>query len=681
LDELTSKSRSILSFYIVLESVEDFNIAKQILVDSFSMMRQELESINIFARKLNSEELEKVLYEKMNPLTSLTRDFKNNGVKGLTPSMAVVNKNGKVITIEDKHYRFYAINNYPASVEKYRWLRKLMLFRGEFNVAIIMTPKQKDKALRKLSRSIEDNEALADNQKSVARKQDLLDKAESARDIIRDISRDNINLYDVNITISIASNDLKKLDQLNSMLISKISSMYMKVIPLVRKGFDSFYTILPILADNWITKNVVWNLTTADVASIIPFDLSEFAEDSGVLIGENLISGGLVITDFRNNIYNNSNLAVIADSGAGKTFYLKLDALRNRPYTDYTIMFDLKGDLVFPFGCRYVFSTASKTVVNPFHIRSTILDSEFIDDSVSTIAAFLSHKVMDLIVFFKWIIQNMTAYDESILEEDIRDSYSKCGLTFDSEKLPDEFCTMETLGEIMDEKLENPKITTLERERREYIKACLKPYITGSYSRIFNGQTNWDFEKFMVIDISNTPEAVKKPLYDILLKDVWQFAKKDGTINPPKKDIYVDEAHEFADADNPQTFEFLARKLIKQGRGFGVRTITATQNLSDFLALPKWGQAILDNSYFKLFMKLGENDIPVAEKLYKFSKIEKQLLMGYSNDKKGVKGRGVLSIATQKVLIKVIASKFELEIIDPVLYERIYRGKSKYMGI
>ena len=97
-------------------------------------------------------------------------------------------------------------------------------------------------------------------------------------------------------------------------------------------------------------------------------------------------------------------------------------------------------------------------------------------------------------------------------------------------------------------------------------------------------------------------------MYDILLKDTWQFAKKDGTINPTKKNIYVDECHEIADPKNPQTLEFLSVKLSKQGRGFGIRLITATQNLPDFLSIPRYGQAIIDNAYFKLFMRLGESD-------------------------------------------------------------------------
>ncbi|MEN8906913.1 MAG: hypothetical protein ABF289_13225 [Clostridiales bacterium] len=684
LKSLTSKSMSVLVFYMVLETYEKSYInAEQVLNDSFSSIKSELETVNIFITRLFEDDIKEMLYKKMNPISSFDQRYQKNWfIENLYPETAARPKNGRVIEIEEKIYRFYSITGLPSTVDKYRWLRKLLQFKGDINIAIIMNPKKKEKMIKKLSKNMEISEVKSLTNRNEALRQKYTANIESIKNIIRDISRDNIDLYDVNITIGIGASSLEELDTLNSMLRAKISSMFMQITAIVRKEFTPFYTILPILDNNFITNNLVWNLTTDDIATIIPFDSSEFMEDTGVLIGENSISGGLVIADFRNKIYNNSHMAIIADSGAGKTFYIKLDAIRNMPYIDYTIMFDVKGDLYFPWGKRVSFSATSGTVINPFHIRSTIVDSEtFNENGINDVGTFLSQKIMDLIVFFNWIIPNMSAFDESILEQDIRDAYKKSCLDFESTSLPKEFCTIGTLDEVMNSKLEQ-NISGYEKERREFLKACLNPYIHGSYSKIFNGQTNWEFDYFTVLNISNIPEAIKKPIYDILLKDVWQFAKKDGIKNPTKKDIYIDEAHEFADTENPQTFEFLSKKLVKQGRSFGVRTITATQNISDFLSLPKWGQSILDNSYFKLFMKLGENDILTATKLYSFSGTEKKILQGKSGiGGRSTKGKGIFTVATQKVLVQIIPSKFELEIIDPILYKDIYNEDSKYYKI
>ena len=37
-------------------------------------------------------------------------------------------------------------------------------------------------------------------------------------------------------------------------------------------------------------------------------------------------------------------MCVLAEAGAGKTFFLMTDILRGIPHTDYTIVFDIKGD-------------------------------------------------------------------------------------------------------------------------------------------------------------------------------------------------------------------------------------------------------------------------------------------------------------------------------------------------
>lgn len=683
LQGMTNKSRTILVFYYVLEIKEkSYNAAEQILQDSYISIKNELESAEMFVEQLKEHEIKSMLYERMNPEESQLEKYREDwSLENIYPQNAVRYKDGTYLEIENRIYKFLAISQYPQYVNNYRWLKKLFNIKGDVNIAIILTPKNKATITKELSKAVEEvgGKALA-VENNEALKQKYVKEEASAKKLVEELGSDNISLYDVNITIGISSNNKQELNTLSNIVRSKIGSSYLQSTEIKRKNFDPFYTILPLLVDNKITQNYVWNLTTKDVASIIPFDSSEFMESSGILIGENETSRGLVIANMRNKIYNNGHLCILADSGSGKTFFLMTQAIRNIPYVDYTIMFDIKGDLRFPFGSRHTFSATSGIIVNPFHIRNAIIDSDSSSEiGKIDVGVFLSQKIMDLIVFFRWIIPNMSPYDESLLEEDIRDCYKECGLTFESKILPEEFCTMATLDEVMNKKI-NSSESDMERERRKYLKACLKPYSQGTYSKIFNGQTNWDFDFFTVFDISCIPEAVKKPLYDILLKDTWQFAKKDGTINPTFKDIYVDECHEFADPENPQTLMFLSTKLSKQGRGFGVRLITATQNLPDFLSIPRYGQAIIDNSYFKLFMRLGESDLPVAQKLYSFSDNELKILKGTGNKRRGSKGKGIFIVGSQRVVIQTRASKFELEIIDPVQFKEIYNVNSRYMS-
>jgi hypothetical protein len=101
------------------------------------------------------------------------------------------------------------------------------------------------------------------------------------------------------------------------------------------------------------------------------------------------------------------------------------------------------------------------------------------------------------------------------------------GITFENNLLPDTFPTLSTLSEIIKEKISSETTSKKSKEARENMLASLQPYINGAYSHMFNGQTNWDYDFFTVFDISGLPEAVTQPLYDILLKDTWQFCKQD----------------------------------------------------------------------------------------------------------------------------------------------------------
>ena len=101
--------------------------------------------------------------------------------------------------------------------------------------------------------------------------------------MIAELGSDNVSLYDTNITIGISAPDMGELNTLSNLLRSKISSAYCQATELKYKGYDPFITTLPMLAENIITKNYVWNLTTKDIASIIPFDSSELMETKGSL--------------------------------------------------------------------------------------------------------------------------------------------------------------------------------------------------------------------------------------------------------------------------------------------------------------------------------------------------------------------------------------------------------------
>jgi hypothetical protein len=677
IESMAGRSRNVLNFYTVFELKEaDFKSSEELLRDAYLSFKSELESQGMYVDRLTGIDIKKLLYIRMNPESSESEPIgKDWDIENILPENAKIYKDGRHLEIENRVYRFYSIIKYPATVDRYRWLRSIFNIKGDINIAIILTPKNKATITKELSKAVSEIGAKAlDSKKNEALRQKYQAQKESAVEIISELGSDNVSLYDTNITIGVSATDMGELNTLSNLLRSKISSAYCQATELKYKGYDPFITTLPVLAENSITKNYVWNLTTKDIASIIPFDSSELMEPKGIFIGENVISGGLVIIDTYNKIYNNPHECIIADSGSGKSFRIKTDAIRHVPYRDYIIMFDLEGEFYYPWGKRYKFRPTSGIISNPFHIRNTIVDSDDSGSDKKDIGTYLSTKIMDCIMFFRWILKDIKPFEEALLEEDIRDSYKKKGISFNSTSLPETFPTLGTLKEVMGAKIKDSKTTEKAREARDNMLASLQPYISGAYSYMFNGQTNWDYDFFTVFDISGLPEAVTQPLYDILLKDTWQFCKVDRL---KTKRVYVDEAHQFADPSNPQTLKFLSNS-IKRGRKYGISFITATQNLPDFLSIERYGQAIIDNSYFKLFFRMGETDIPVIKKLFSFSEKEIAILKGASSKRNGAKGKGIFMAGSQRVVIQVRASKYELEIVDPAQFEEVYERKSRF---
>lgn len=676
LETMTDKSRNVFQFYITIESSQSkFESARNMLIDDMRSIKSELEQEDMTATPLITNDLKRFLYEQMNPETSEVEHYHSDmTLYDIQPrDLYFSSQHGDVIHNDGLVYQHLCIDKFPTKVDEFRWLRKLFTVKGDIDVAFTLNPKRKDKIQNELSNASSELGAKAKEARSKKDKIRYEKEQETADKLIEDLGDENNSLYDVNVTISVRAENREKLKSIVSLVRNRLSALRARPLILRNKELEPFWLTFPILYDSEINRNIVWNLTTSDIASLIPFDSSELMEKKGILQGDNVTSNGLVIVDpFDRKKYDNAHMVIIAYSGSGKTFYLSLDAIRHMPYRDYIFMFkveDEENDLNFPWATNVRFSPTTEFITNPFHIRNAIIDTDKEDDEIVTdVPTFLASKIMDSVAWFRWIYPEMTSYDEALLEEAIRSAFAKppYNLTFNSTELPSEFPTLSTLDEVLDEMIVNHR-TQKEEERLIDMKAVFQPYIQGSYSRMFNGQTNWTYDPFTVFDISKVSEAVRKPLYELLLKDMWQFCKET---KGKEKRIYIDEAHEFADEKRPETLVFIST-TIKRGRKYDVSIVTATQNLPDFLSIPKHGQAIIDNSHFKLFLSIGENDHELVRTLYNFSEHEMKILKR-KKKKNQRKGRGIFIAGSQRVELQVISSKDELKIVDPRQYRELY---------
>lgn len=104
-------------------------------------------------------------------------------------------------------------------------------------------------------------------------------------------------------------------------------------------------------------------------------------QETGILYGLNLHTGGLVIFDRYNQKLPNMNSVILATSGAGKSFTVKLEALRYLINGIDVIIIDPENEykaLCEKVGGTYVnIATNSQQYLNPFDIPPKIEDVEY----------------------------------------------------------------------------------------------------------------------------------------------------------------------------------------------------------------------------------------------------------------------------------------------------------------
>lgn len=137
---------------------------------------------------------------------------------------------------------------------------------------------------------------------------------------------------------------------------------------------------------------------------------------------------------------------------------------------------------------------------------------------------------------------------------------------------------------------------------------------------MFNGYTTIeDDSKFMVLDTSsmeNSKENVKSCQYFNMLRFCQNSAFRDRN---EKFMVVADESYLLLDPKVPQGLEFL-RNFSKRARKYNCSLVVITQSIIDFLAdsIKQYGQALFDNSTYKLFFRNGRKKLTTGKRIMGF---------------------------------------------------------------
>jgi len=275
----------------------------------------------------------------------------------------------------------------------------------------------------------------------------------------------------------------EKLERLSKTVQGNIRAGQMRSRPFVQRYLDPYFLSLPICFDSKYIMKLHWLLHSKVVASMMPFDASEISSSTGTVWGYNPDNDRFIIVDrFDRKQYNNGN---------GVTFGGYRDRVKRANMTeidrnivlgivDRTVVIDPEREFKFPYGQRYNFEVGGQFCTNPFHIESTILDTDD-DDGEIHAGRYMMRKTSDIVTWFKWLHPDMDAEEASIISRYIRQTYQSFGISATTEQMPDRYIHP-TLSDFYQLAKEEPKLSS-------FIN-IIEPYVYAEYASLFNGQTN-----------------------------------------------------------------------------------------------------------------------------------------------------------------------------------------------
>lgn len=387
------------------------------------------------------------------------------------------------------------------------------------------------------------------------------------------------------------------------------------------------------------------NMNTGAISTSFPFTSADLTQEKGVLYGINMHNNGLVIFD-RFSL-ENANMVVFAKSGAGKSFTVKLEALRSMMMGSDVIIIDPENEyqrLTEAVGGSYIqLSLNSAVRINPFDLPR-VIDSDDAEDALRANLVTL-HGLLRLMLGGGQVINGMaiaalTPAEEADLDQALIDTYARAGITSDPlthNSLPP------TIGDLYETLLHMGGSGPQLAQR-------LRKYTTGTFAGIFSQQSNIDINNPMVVfNIRDLEDELRPVAMYIVLSHIWNKTRTDQK----KRMLIVDEAWQLMKYDDSANFLF---SLAKRARKYYLGLTTITQDVEDFMS-SKMGRAIVANSSMQLLLKQSSSAVDVLGEVFKLTEEERKRLANFPV------GQGLFFAGQNHVHIQIIASPTEQSLI------------------
>lgn len=535
------------------------------------------------------------------------------------------------IKIGKTYLRTLFISGYPRFVSP-GWLDQIINFNGTLDISFFIYPIEGKDVLGDLMHKVAEMEAEISTDLERGRIVDPATEAklEDAKLLQQELVKGAEHFFQFSFYITIKGADLDQLNYVTREIESTLGALMITSKHATLDMNSGFLSTNPTGLDR---LSITRNMDTTSLATTFPLTSAELSSDSGILYGVNSQNGSFIIFDRFS--MENSNMAVFATSGAGKSYFVKLESLRSLYMGTEIIIIDPESEyktLCDAVGGEYIsFSYNSSSKINPFDLAQIYEKGE----------NHLGLKILSLHSLFKIIMGQITPIQEALLDRALVDTYKSKGITQDPDTQTKEPPLMEDLYKTLIGK-EIPEALDL--------AARIEKFVMGSFVGIFDKQTNIQLRSpFTVFSVRELEDALRPIAMFVILDFIWTRIKKDFK---PRL-LIVDEAWHMMKYQDSAQFLW---SIVKRARKYYLGLTTITQDVTDFLA-QDIGHAILTNSAIRVLFKQSPAAIDRVGETFYLTRGERQLLLGANV------GQGIFFAGNNHAPITVVASPEEHKLI------------------
>jgi type IV secretory pathway VirB4 component len=531
------------------------------------------------------------------------------------------------IKIGSTYWRTLFVVGYPRYVQA-NWLSPLINFEHTLEISMYQYPVEAKGVLEDLKRKITEMEATitTDLQHGHLIDPSVSAALEDAQMLQEELVKGQERFFQFGLYVSVPADTLEELNTISKQVESTMGALLLVPKHATLQMEEAFKTTLPQATDHlYITRN----MDTTSLATTFPFISSSLTSNTGIMYGINEHNGSLVIFDRFSQ--ENANSVIFAKSGAGKSYLVKLEALRSLMFGTEIIVIDPEEEyknLCEAIGGEYIsFDFDNPVKINPFDLSGVYEEGE----------NELGLKILSLHGFFRVIMGNLTPTEDAILDRALVATYKSKGITPDPSTQKNQPPLMEDLYKAF---------LGMEEDAAKGLADRLEKFVKGSLIGIFNQQSNLDIRNtFTVFSIKNMEESLRPIAIYLILDYIWTRVKNDIR----KRILIVDEAWYMMQHPDSATFMY---SIAKRARKYYLGLTTISQDVEDFLDTD-YGKAIVTNSSIQILLKQSTVAIDKLAEVFYLTEGERHLLLAADI------GEGIFFAGPNHVAIRVIASPDE----------------------